>query len=248
MDIQIEKEVITGFIEKVVGKPFEEIGNIAQDWMKYFRYKNLLLIYDKVEKIQKRRGIEGKSKAINPRIAIPLLESASIENEGSIQELWAKIIANGTDSQKKIDIHPAFIEVIKQLSPDEARILIEFGKLGKNGTIYSDKVEIDINDKQQRLELGAGLYQSIKGKYLYMCEGLALNNLNYCLMYLDNLSRLRIIEFENIIESKKDICGGNYPGDNIIIGNSGQLVIVRSEKLRFTEFGEEFLKACLKDD
>ena len=59
----------------------------------------------------------------SPRIAIPSLQNASITEESEVRELYASLLANSMNKVVKDGVHPAFIEIIKQLSPDEAKIL-----------------------------------------------------------------------------------------------------------------------------
>jgi len=58
-----------------------------------------------------------------PRIAVPTLQNASITEEREVRELYANLLANSMNKVVKNGIHPGFVEIIKQLSPDEAKIL-----------------------------------------------------------------------------------------------------------------------------
>lgn len=58
-----------------------------------------------------------------PRYVIPVLENASITDELEIRKLYAKLLANSMNNVVKNDVHPSFVEIIKQLCPDEAKIL-----------------------------------------------------------------------------------------------------------------------------
>ena len=59
----------------------------------------------------------------SPRIAVPTLQYASITEEYEIRELYANLLANSMNKVVKNGVHPGFVEIIKQLSPDEAKIL-----------------------------------------------------------------------------------------------------------------------------
>ena len=86
-------EKLGGFFKLVLGDTFVELGGITKDWAKYWRYKNALIINDKVEAIHKKRGIEGKTIPIPLRCGIPLLESASQEDDSFLQEFWVGLDA-----------------------------------------------------------------------------------------------------------------------------------------------------------
>ncbi len=61
-----------------------------------------------------------------PRITVPLLQNASITEEKEIRELYANLLANSMKKVVKKGVHPSFVEIIKQLSPDEAKIIQYF--------------------------------------------------------------------------------------------------------------------------
>lgn len=58
-----------------------------------------------------------------PRIAIPVLQNASITDEIEVREMYANLLANSMNKVVRNGVHPGFVEIIKQLSPDEAKIL-----------------------------------------------------------------------------------------------------------------------------
>ena len=59
-----------------------------------------------------------------PFIAVPALQYISycMDNE-ELRDMYATLLANSMNKVVKKGVHPAFIEIIKQLSPDEAKIL-----------------------------------------------------------------------------------------------------------------------------
>ena len=57
------------------------------------------------------------------RIAVPALQYASITEEQAVRELFANLLTNSMNSEVCNSVHPSYIEIIKQLSEDDARIL-----------------------------------------------------------------------------------------------------------------------------
>ena len=57
------------------------------------------------------------------RVVVPVLQNASITEETEIRELYANLLANSMNKVVKNGVHPGFVEIIKQLCPDEAKIL-----------------------------------------------------------------------------------------------------------------------------
>ena len=87
-------EKVDGFLSEILGPASKEVGAYREDWARYFRMKNLLRIYDKFEAIKTKRRFEGKLNPIEFRLAIPLIQNASQEDNDSLQEMWANLIAN----------------------------------------------------------------------------------------------------------------------------------------------------------
>jgi hypothetical protein len=230
-------EKVGGFVAKVIGPASNQVGGILEDWTRYYRYKNLLKIADKVEAIHARRKIEGKTISIPPRIAIPMLESAALEDDETLQEVWARLIANSTDPNFKESAHPGFIEIIRQLSSDEAIILTSFLQMEKYPILFTNLVVHDPS-KIHKVE-PPSLYQLIYEQFKTWCEFLGLKQPNNLRAYLDNLQRLQIIELENISSSKL--------ADGLASAIGPKLISERGEYLKMTAYGKNFIAVCISD-
>lgn len=155
-------EKVGGFLNKVVGDAIVEVGSIASDWARLFRYKNLLKLQDKVEEIHRTRKLENKTIPIPPRFAIPLLQAASQEDDESIQNMWAGLIANATDPNKHIEPKKIFIEILSSFEPIDAYILRHLAGQGwlmfrniSGGGISVEKLctALQITEKDSQLSL-----------------------------------------------------------------------------------------------
>lgn len=59
-----------------------------------------------------------------PNVAGPLLESLRYTgHESSLSDLYANLLAASMDKETAHGAHPAFVEIIKQLTPDEAKLV-----------------------------------------------------------------------------------------------------------------------------
>lgn len=112
-----------GFLDDVFGESLRQFGGAIADWVRYFRYRNLLTIIDKVQEIHEGRALEGKLLPVPPQFALPLLDGASLEAEPTIQDLWAGLIANATDPSRAFRLKKVFVEILRGLEPLDARIL-----------------------------------------------------------------------------------------------------------------------------
>lgn len=60
----------------------------------------------------------------NPTVAGPALEALKYAGHNpNLRELYANLLATSIDAETAREAHPAFVEIIRQLTPDEAKIL-----------------------------------------------------------------------------------------------------------------------------
>lgn len=115
--------IIVNFLSEIFGDLGKEMAGIFHDTVKYYRYKNLLRLVDKVVEIRHDRKVKGKANVIPPRFAISLIEQASLEDDETIQDMWAGLIANATDPEKRLNMRKQYVEIISSLEPLDAKIL-----------------------------------------------------------------------------------------------------------------------------
>ena len=110
---------LADIIHKLFAPMAEEYGLLLGDNAKVYRLKNLVSVLTKTQKILSDANLP--PNAVPPRLALPILEASSLEDDETLQSLWAGLLA--TASQQTDSVSPSFIETLKQLTPDEARHL-----------------------------------------------------------------------------------------------------------------------------
>ncbi|MEX2163257.1 MAG: Abi-alpha family protein [Sulfuricaulis sp.] len=153
-------EKVGAFLNKVVGDAVVELGGAVHDWARLFRYKNLLRLQDKVEEIHRERKLQGKSIPVAPRFAIPLLQAASQEDDESIQDMWAGLIANSTDPGRRLQPKKIFTEILSSIEPIDAQILKYLSSQGwlmhrnvPNGGITLAKIQSALGNSEDDIRL-----------------------------------------------------------------------------------------------
>lgn len=110
--------------------------------------------------VSKKLSSVSPEKIVSPEpyIAIPSLQALSYSIDNSdLRELFANLIASAMNKDTKDQAHPAFIEIIKQLSPLEAKIL-------KKTDILSDLTPlciISLKDNSECPEKKDDIFQEI---------------------------------------------------------------------------------------
>lgn len=110
---------VADLLHSLAGPAFEEFGAMLGDKVRVYRVKNLITTVQKTERLLRQAGLP--ANAVPPRLLLPIIENISIEDNDSLQDLWAGLLA--TASQHKDSVSPSFVETLKQLTPDEARHL-----------------------------------------------------------------------------------------------------------------------------
>ena len=73
-----------GFIAPYIRRPLEQAIGIVEDKLKYMRWERQLRLIVRSKKFLEELGLEAPTRAIPMKIAIPLLQAASLETLGSV--------------------------------------------------------------------------------------------------------------------------------------------------------------------
>jgi hypothetical protein len=177
-------------------------------------------------------------------IAGPVLESLRYTgHQESLRELYANLLANSMDERTAREAHPAFVDIIRNMSPDEAKIM-------QFMAIHSDYPMIHIKRVTKK-----------DSSFRFTQKNLSLVGINAgCLnpgltsSYAENLERLglvRIIQDRYI--ANEDLYNPliEHPDIKGIISKITESDEYRAEVVKgaieVTRFGWQFINACVID-
>ena len=112
------------FLGKLVNPALEEGGGILSDTVKFWRFKNQVNIVLNARDFLVLKGIEPKQ--VLPKTLISILEAGSLEEEVSMQNRWAAMLAHAADDTSESEVLPGYPEILKQLSQKEVALLDAF--------------------------------------------------------------------------------------------------------------------------
>lgn len=121
-------ERMAGFFEKVLRIPAHEIAGMITDKLRFVRWKRLMDMSEEVGRILSEKGV-AVPRSVPPKLALPIFEEASLEEEPDIQRLWNQLLANALNPDFNSEIRYGFIDMIKAITGREARLL---------NSLYSD--------------------------------------------------------------------------------------------------------------
>ena len=108
---------------KLLAKPTQEVGELFADYVRAWRLANFARIAERLQKKLRDRGSALEIKPLPTGVGLFLVEAASREDDDELQTLWANLLANHSDPQADIELDKDLIEVVRQLSAIDARLM-----------------------------------------------------------------------------------------------------------------------------
>ena len=213
---------VGSFLSKALGEPIEEAIGMIGDKLKFMRWERQIRLIDKVEEISQNRKIIGKEIPIPPKLFIPIMENASLEDNNTLQDIWARLIVSSQDEKTSKNVRVAYIDIIKQLEDVDVMFL--------------DKLYYWYQDytKQNNI-LDENFYTKLTFSKDNIIKSLDLSEFEYQSI-VDNLMRVRCIRSEiKIITS-------------IMAGNEAITIDKGYNSLQLTALGVNFIQICVTDN
>lgn len=237
-------------IAKEAGKALETIGKVVNSAL--LPVRGLVWGIEKFEdfikvKVEKKLENTPIDEICSPNLSVagPTFESLRYTgHDETLREMYANLLANAMDINTKNDAHPSFVEIIKQLSPQEAKLLLF---LSEKDTFPEVCILNNKNTSMGWFGRLGNTSSTVKNKFLTICseftDDMDLNSA------LDNYRRLQIldIEIETTQSIKDNIFGSKSSFRKDRISEQIELSIKTTERLFFTNFGQKFIKICVID-
>lgn len=112
-----------GALRRVFGSALTEFGEMLTDSVRLWRFRNLLRIREKVDRIVQERDVpESAFQALPFGDSMRTIEGASQEDDDDVQELWARLIVKAAESDTP-KINKLHIEILRSLAPADTALL-----------------------------------------------------------------------------------------------------------------------------
>lgn len=211
---------------KQIGKSLESVAKTSRFLLAPIDY--LAAQHDRWERYLKKVSEKVKEEDLiegHPQIVIPTLEGLSLSYENSLlSDLFINLLANSIDKNKQDLAHPAFPNIIKQLSHDEAVIL------------YFLKKKSYIMEQESDLDASKNRFINIRT----IREDFPVDKLqfpNHISLYNNHLNSL-------------NLAGTWGTGKNQYLHDpttKKQTGVIMEYRRQLTEFGQLFANACVPD-
>jgi len=135
----------TMFLGKLLGENIVELNEIPKDFIKYLRFSSQVRLLMKAKEKLESAGINPNRVPL--KTIIPLLEYASLEEEETLHDKWANLLANASKDSEEHK-YVIFCKILSELTPYCALFLINLYTKGNVDHITRKdiiKIENDLN-------------------------------------------------------------------------------------------------------
>ena len=195
---------------------------------------------EKVDKIPEEKQCEPE-----PYIAVPAIQQISYcYDSEELRELYANLLASSMNTEKKTTVHPSFVDIIKQLTPDEAKILSRMPRTSVQNLPLID-VAIKVKDGGEH----ACARNIISPTFYDLCE-----HPESMSGYIENLKRLQLIDIPSH-QSLTDVTLYNVILESEMVKTLKRTTVlpesmewkINKKTFNVTDFGVDFIQCCVDE-
>lgn len=245
-------EVIAQFYSDIrpivqpVAKCIGAVLDIATSPILYYSEKARDIFKKRLKQYQKKMdGVKEEDRCeVHPEIGAPIMQVLHYTTNDDIAELFTNLLATASISSMAGNAHPAFVEFIKHLSPDEAKI-IQY--LKSNDVIPYISLRAYSKEPDKGFHVPIEKAVSINSEVLMMYP----NNVN---VYLSNLLSLGILSDAGYLRLTDDsfydkvIRHNHLDEEKAQIESSSNIgkVVLYKGYYKVTDIGKLFICACCR--
>lgn len=112
-----------GFIAKYISGPLEQGMGIFEDRLKYMRWERQIRFMQRSQEFLRLAGLSAPSRAIPLKLAIPLMQGASLEEDDYLQDRWAALLVNAANGNFRGEVRRSHTVILEQLTHLDVKIL-----------------------------------------------------------------------------------------------------------------------------
>lgn len=222
---------VIDFFHNTVLYPMQKYNLYAKSKLENFAKE----LQENAEKIPAENLIEPKVNILGP-----VMEGLKYNlNEEHIKEMFQNILLADMDNRQQSRVLPAYIEIVKQLSKDDAEFLFSLKQQNMIHNLPILRVKL-VDDKGHFVYISDYVICLDNGKYIKVNP-----------LILDNFIRLNIfhipydlyipsIDYTAVFEKLK-----NEPQIKRMCNTPGKHLEYDKEKINFTAYGTNFIDICL---
>ena len=217
----------SALMEKLFGGAVEEVGGMWQESLRARRIVRRAKLYARVQQMLDAAGLEPAE--IPEKIWFPALQQASMEDDDSLTQRWAALLANASTSTDLV--HPSFMGILAELSGADVLALDHLYSMAEQQQAANVKNALADTSDISGIDLGG--YQEIT-------DAIGGPSLEGTQKVLDNVLRLRLLK----VEQRPVFDTGQTNSFFMPRETKNRVELKTSEEYRFSDLGADFVRAC----
>ncbi len=214
-------ETARRYLDRALLAPLSEFGLLLREKISYWRFKSQVNTILKAKAFLDVKGVDPSTirDQIDPEIVVPLIETAGTTSTEPLPELFSGWLAASLREDHADFVHKSYIQVLGNLSPLDAHILIALKQIvdrevAAGRTVKKGEKEVAVTHRDL---------------------GISPDMVN--IKIIDRLTRDQVVlSFENL--RRLGLCDR---------GSNALDHLNQTQRLSLTEYGVAFVIACTKD-
>ena len=149
------------FVARFIGGPLEQASGIAEDKLRYMRWERQVRLMKRAEEFLDQQGLQAPTRSVPMKVAIPIFEAASMEDDDELQDIWARLLVNAADADSGADVTRSLVSVLRDFGALEVQLLQAIhdapAEMHPNGVVPTKGLPDVYLDTNSDLEGEAGL-------------------------------------------------------------------------------------------
>ncbi|WP_103669511.1 Abi-alpha family protein [Pseudanabaena sp. BC1403] len=226
---------VGGIVKDVVSPSAKIIGSWLGD--------SLSVNYSQWRAKQAAKVVEGAGEILaelnlkpticKPKILLPLIEQASLEEDDDLTKKWMGLLASAVIGDS---IHPSYSKILSEIIQSEAKII---------DYLYSLEMDLDKLQEDKTPEGRKSKRNFLKQFWLKKIQEFVGFNDEEFYLSIDNLLRIRLCYHPDEEESYEVVTETSLDDEELSVNTESITnIYANTEVIRLTRLGKSFVKAC----
>jgi len=145
-----------GFIAKYISGTLEQGMGIFEDRLRYMRWERQIRLFKRSQEILQMNGLSAPTRPVPLKLAIPIIQGASLEEDDDLQDRWVALLVNAANADFNAEIRRAYVVILEQLTALDVQILdvlysLPFEQNQHDGIVTCDlPLKVSVSDGRER--------------------------------------------------------------------------------------------------
>lgn len=184
-------------------------------------------------------------------VAVPAIQQlAYCYDSEELREMYAKLLLSSMDDRSADLVHPGFVQILKEICPDEAKLLGSLALGREDGDIIVPTIDLRVVYSKDIIPYR---YHSLVSSYSNCCEGVC-ENPGHASMYLGNLERLGLVQHTELSFGAYDDVYDSLEHSDVVTKAKESFALSEGMEFDFargsyqvTDYGDCFIRTCVED-